>query len=142
MFSRVQLTYPVFLVVCDSSTIRLVQTLGDVLVAALLLGQKIGWDCQASSDCVAPRPFMLSSPFCYCRTNLNFRKMKTLYFCKSTFLLYLSWSLSSLRTMQLKVFPLMSAWCRGKASVTAASLLIDCLSDQTCPHHKKTEPSS
>lgn len=118
MFSRVQLTYSVFLGVCDSSTIRLVQTLGDVLVAALSCSGRSDGIAEPAGSVWLRRQLCCLLPSVIAEQNLNFRKMKTLHFCKSTFLLYLSWSLSSLRTKQLQVFPLMSAWSRGKASVT------------------------
>lgn len=76
--------------------------------------------------------------------NLNFRKMKTRHFLKSTFLLCLSLSLSSSRTVQLQVClsTNVSLVQREGFCCRAASLLIDCLSDQSCPREKKTEPSS
>lgn len=66
--------------------------------------------------------------------------MKTQHFCKSTFLLYLSLSLSSSRIAQLQVcLSTVSLVQREGFCHRAALLFTDCLSDQSCPHQKKTE---
>lgn len=89
-------------------------------------------------------PFGCLLPSGIAKLNLNFGKMKTWHFYKGTFLLYLSLSLSSWRIVELQVClsTNVSLVQREGFCHRAASLFTVCLSDQSCPHQKKIEPSS